>query len=310
MKIMKNNIKMINKNMLNNSLDFSNVTFLNNNYESNRSFDFTLFYEKFSEIYPDKNKPNSLFLEWFIGFSEGEGSFCLAKRGDLSFVVSQSTLDIAVLNYIKNMLCFGKVIVQSSKQKTHRYVVQDLNNLYLICLLFNGNMVFPTRNARFISFLSFFNEKLLKKGIKPIDILIGYVKPSLNDGWLSGITDGEGCFTTSILSNSSAYRIRYILTQKWDINKLVLIHILNLFNINKNIGCIVPHSAPNTWELRINGVKNCKLLYPYFDKYPLQSKKKLSYSKWKALLLRLENGEHLDKNKILILKELSKKINK
>jgi LAGLIDADG endonuclease len=307
---MKKNRIINNNNMPNNSIDLGSVILLNNNYESNRSFDFTLFYEKFSEVYPDKKRPDSLFLEWFIGFSEGEGSFCLAKRGDLSFVVTQSTLDIEVLNYIKNMLCFGKVIVQSSKQKTHRYVVQDLNNLYLLCLLFNGNMVFPTRNARFISFLSFFNEKLLKKGIKPIEILTGYVKPSLNDGWLSGITDGEGCFTSSILNNSSAYRIRYILTQKWDINKLVLIHILNLFNIDKNIGSIVPHSAYNTWELRINGVKNCKLLYPYFDKYPLHSKKKLSYFKWKALLSRLENGEHLDESKRLVLKELSKRINK
>jgi hypothetical protein len=100
------------------------------------------------------------------------------------------------------------------------------------------------------------------------------------------------------------------LTQKWDINKLVLIHILNLFTINKKIGSIEPHSAPNTWEVRINGVKNCKFLFPYFDKYSLHSKKKLSYFKWKALLLRLENGEHLDENKRLILKEFSKKINK
>jgi hypothetical protein len=27
----------------------------------------------------------------------------------------------------------------------------------LICLLFNGNMVFPTRKARFLTFLSSFN---------------------------------------------------------------------------------------------------------------------------------------------------------
>jgi hypothetical protein len=42
-------------------------------------------------------------------------------------------------------------------------------------------MVFPTRGARFISFLSFFNEKLLKKGIKPISIIDDYIIPSLKD---------------------------------------------------------------------------------------------------------------------------------
>ena len=286
MKVMKKDIKTINKNIpIDNNLGLYGL-----NKKDERSFDFTLFYTKFSEMYPNKERPNSLFLEWFIGFSEGEGCFCLAKRGDLSFVITQSTLDIAVLNYIKNKLCFGKVIVQSSKQQTHRYVVQDMDNIYLICLLFNGNMVFPTRGARFGSFLSFFNEKLLKKGIKPIPIVDNHIIPSLNDAWLSGITDGEGCFTSSILSNSSAYRIRFILTQKWDINKAVFIHILSLFNTDKSIGSIVPHSIPNVWELRINGVKNCKLLFPYFEKYSLQTKKKLSYLKWKELLSKLENS--------------------
>ena len=90
----------------------------------------------------------------------------------------------------------------------------------------------------------------------------------------------------------------------------MFIHILSLFNTDKSIGSIVPHSIPNVWELRINGVKNCKLLFPYFEKYSLQTKKKLSYLKWKELLSKLENGEHLDENKRLVLKELSKKINK
>lgn len=279
------------------------------NIKYNKSFDFLLFYDKFTKMYPDKEKPDRFFLEWLIGFSEGEGSFCLAKRGDLSFVITQSTYDIKVLNYIKNKLCFGAVIIQSKKQETHRYVVQDMKNIYLLCLLFNGNMVFPTRNARFVTFLSFFNEKLLKKGFTPILLRDGCVSPSLYDAWLSGVTDGEGCFTTSILCNSNAYRIRYILTQKWEINKFVLHNILNLYNTYKKIGSVVAHSVSNVLELRINGVQNCKLLIPYFDKYNLRSKKNISYIKWKQLLNKLENGEHLNDNR-LMLKEFSKEINK
>jgi hypothetical protein len=106
------------------------------------------------------------------------------------------------------------VIKQSVKQNTHRFIIQDTNNLFLICLLFNGNMVFPTRKARFLTFLSSYNEKLLKKNLDTILPLDTCVSPSLKDSWLSGITDGEGTFTCSLLSNSSAYRFRYILTQK------------------------------------------------------------------------------------------------
>jgi len=182
--------------------------------ENFKCFEFSLFQTKFKEYYPNLKQPSNKFLQWFIGFSEGEGCFILAKRGDLSFVVTQSSLDIEVLNYIKSNLGFGQIFKQSVKNNTHRFIVQDFKNLYLICLLFNGNMVFPTRKARFLTFLGFFNERLLKKNINTITPLDISVLPTLKDAWLSGITDGEGCFTCSLLSNSTAFRYRYILTQK------------------------------------------------------------------------------------------------
>ena len=285
------------------------VLFINQN---NKSFNFESFYSKFHEFYPNKEQPDKKFLEWFIGFSEGEGSFILAKRGDLAFVVTQSTLDVKVLNHIKDKLGFGKVIKQSVKQNTHRFVIQDINNLYLICLLFNGNMVFPTRKARFLTFLCSFNEKLLRKGklntITPLDYC---VQPSLKDGWLSGITDGEGCFSCSILVNSNAYRFRFILTQKWEINKPVLETILNLFNIYSVKGSVVPHSVNEVWELRINGIKNCKGLFHYFDEYKLITTKNESYLKWKIIYSKLLAKDHLkDAFSRLDLIQLTKEINK
>ncbi len=42
-------------------------------------------------------------------------------------------------------------------------------------------------------------------------------------------------------------------------------------------GSVVPHSVSNVWELRVNGVKNCKGLFTYFDEYNLITKKKDSY---------------------------------
>lgn len=95
-----------------------------------KTFDFTTIFTKFSEYYPNLEQPSKEFLEWFIGFSEGEGSFIVAKRGDLSFVVVQSTNDVQVLNYIKDNLGFGRVVLQSSKLKTHRFIIQDIKNLF------------------------------------------------------------------------------------------------------------------------------------------------------------------------------------
>jgi len=291
---------------------FNNKMFIESKYKvlENKIFKFDTFFKKYKDIYPNLKQPSKRFLEWFIGFSEGEGSFIVAKRGDLSFVITQSTTDIKSLNYIKDNLGFGKVIKQSIKQNTHRFIVQDLKNLILICLIFNGNMVFPTRNARFLTFLSSFNERLLKKNLDCIIPINSCIIPSLKDNWISGITDGEGSFTCSLLSNSNNFRFRYILTQKWEVNKYVLEHIMNIFNENLVKGSVVTHSIENIWEYRVNGLKNCKGLFSYFDEFNLITKKKDSYDKWKSLYFRLINKDHLNKDLRPKLINLAKEINK
>ena len=169
-------------------------------------------------------------------------------------------------------------------------------------------MIFPSRNARFLTFLCTFNEKLLKQNLPIIIPKLQTKLPSLNDSWISGISDGEGCFTSSVLSNSSAFRIRYLLSQKWECNKQVLEHISALFN--QSITSVYPPPPKNVYELRINGIKNIKNLFPYFDKYSLKTKKKESYNKWKILCQRLEKGEHLNNVSRKELIDLSKSINK
>ena len=189
-------------------------------------------------------------------------------------------------------------------------------------------MVFPTRNARFITFLSTLNEKLLKRNLILIEHLQTCLLPSLNDGWISGITDAEGCFTCSLLSNSIGYRFRFTLTKKWraDVNNPVLEHINHLFYKYLAKGSVLSHSVNNIWEIRINGValpcprlpsffnkkkeKNCKGLFEYFDEYNLITKKMESYLKWKIIHSRLINGDHFNEVTRQDLVTLSKQVNK
>jgi cytochrome c oxidase subunit 1 len=285
-------------------------TLYSNSEAEEESFKFSSFYSKFREYYPNLELPTSRFLEWFIGFSEGEGSFIIAKRGDLSFVVTQSSFDLEVLNYIKNNLGLGKVIKQSVKQNTHRFVIQNIENIYLICLLFNGNMVFPTRKAKFFIFLSSFNERLIKRNLDPIIPRNTCVTPTLQDGWLSGITEGKGCFTCSLISNSSSFKYRFMLTQKWEANKYILEHLIKMLNQYLVKGSVVPHHENNVWEIRVDGLKNCKGLFTYFDDYNLISKKKHSYIKWKSLYARLINKDHLNSKTKSELIDLAKQINR
>jgi hypothetical protein len=122
-------------------------------------FDFNNFYEAYSKQFgSDKPLPTQYFLEWLIGFMEGDGSTMSISRGECSIVITQSTIGIGVLHYIRDTLGFGSVILQSATNSTHRFVIQDKACVWLMCQLFNGNLVFPVRQTKFLAFLAAFNR--------------------------------------------------------------------------------------------------------------------------------------------------------
>lgn len=281
-------------------------TMVYSKYTTRASFDFTLFNEAYKNHFRDRPLPSASFLQWFIGFTEGDGCFTVAKRGDISFIITQSTSDIQILHYIQNVLGFGSVIVQSKDNFTHRYVVQDKLGLWLLSQLLNGNLVFPVRQHKFLLFLNAVNNAtfigtLQLSFITPI---LSTVLPTLRDAWLLGFTDSEGCFTVSLLSNSNAFRIRFILSQKWDENKLILDLLSSLIG-----GTVCPHSQPLNWELRIVGLLNCSKIFGYFAEFPLKTSKAASYARFLELHDRITRKDHLDPIKRLELKLLAAKVN-
>jgi hypothetical protein len=88
---------------------------------------------------------------------------------------------VKVLYHIFNNLGFGTVIQQSKSSKTHRFIVQDMPNLLLICKIFNGNMVFFTRNSKFLIFLSAYNALALRMKLNTVHPILDTLLPTLKD---------------------------------------------------------------------------------------------------------------------------------
>lgn len=296
---------------LNNIKNINNTNMLKD-YDY-KEFNFDNFYEEFKRRFPNKKLPSYEFLTWFIGFFEGDGSFSIAKRGDISILISQSYKNLNILNIIKNELNIGSIMLESKKNNVYRWIVQNRKDTYLLSLLFNGNLVLPVRVSKLHIFISSLNQKLLNNYENIIDIDNRLVLPSLKDGWICGFTDSEGCFRVSILNNSNDFRLRYILSQKHTINKYVLEYILFLFNdyfkLNKSLGNVYSDSKKGNFELIINGLKNVEKLFFYFDCFKLKTIKYDNYIEFKKLLLMIKNGDHLDLNKRNIIKLKAKEIN-
>jgi len=250
-------------------------------------FRFNKFYKNYNKRFPNAVVPNQSFLEWLVGFAEGDGSFTVNNRGIAIFVLTQSTADLQVLEYIQRVLRFGRVIKQGAN--TSRFVVEDLASVALLIDLFNGNLVFPLKQASFALFMEAFNKRpRIQAQLTVVEYLPTLVTPTLNDFWLCGLTDAEGCFNCSFLGNSNAYRFRFLLAQLGELNLAVLIHITTLIG-----GVVRSHSKPGVNELTVNGARNMERVFKYFNTHPLQSKKAKSYLFWQEIHTSIINGEHL-----------------
>lgn len=269
-------------------------------------------YKKFFTGQP----PEDDFLIWLIGFTEAEGSFIIAKRGDLSFVICQDTRDIQILLRIKDNLGFGRVIKQGST--TSRFVIQDKKGLYLISQLFNGNLVSKDKLISFKLFLDTLNIYITKgipsknKDQQPIKFNPNTLIPTLNDYWQAGFVDGVACFHVGI--GEKNYRILFDIAQKSlyspKIEDSILFLISNLFGVGKmNLHSKSSDINKPIFQYRIMGLNDTKILINYFDNYQLKTKKMISYLLWKELHGKFTINQHLDPYLRLDLKYLASKVN-
>lgn len=250
----------------------------------------------------NKEIPTDSFLYWYIGFTEGDGCFCINNRKELSFILIQGNANLILLENILEKLPLGYITKQN--ERVSRLIIQKKEEIELLILLFNGNIVLPTRKKQFKLFLNTF---LKKNQSIPISYLNNNNPITLDNTWLLGFTEAEGCFTISLLSNSKAFRIRYIISQKGDINVPLLSQLILVFQC----GIVEAHSAKDNYSFIVSGLSNISKIFPYFDKNlnNFMGIKKQSYLKFKQLFAKIQSKEHLDSVKRIELEKETKLIN-
>jgi hypothetical protein len=227
---------------------------------------------------------DNLFKLWFIGFVEGDGSFIINKDGYLEFRITQSSSDAQILFMIKKKLGFGIVRVQDNRYKTHCYRVRDKKNILKLISILNGNIFLSSRKQQFKLWLDAFNYKY-KENVAHLD---NKYKPSLDDNWLTGFTDAEGCFTCSICENKSKnahlIRLRYILSQKGNSNDMnYLADVVG----GKNHYI----KSYDGYNITVN-TKKLLLIIKYFNRYPLKTKKYITYFNWNKIYKLVISKQH------------------
>lgn len=288
---------------------------------SNSLYNFNL-----NKIFPSHiniSQVPSYFLEWFIGFVEGDGSFLVSKNR-LFFILNQK--DIRTLYRIRSILGFGKV---SSYNGIGRYIISDMKGIERLIFIFNGNLLLTKTNERFNNWLNKYNELAFKKSLPLINLIQSRLNQQLKEklfidlfstGWLSGFISAEGCFNAFYQSNKNylsgyRFRSRFIVDQK-DEEEL-----LQLLYLNFKSGYIHNRIALNQ-RFIIDSFIGCLAVINYLNKFPqFHFIKHLAYVKWKKYVLIITNKKLMnqlklnkEQNKIPLLnieklKRLAKSIN-
>ena len=247
---------------------------------------------------------DNFFKLWFAGFVEGDGSFIINKTGYLEFKVTQSSVDAQILFYIKKTLGFGVVRIQDKNNNTHCFRVRDKQGLFNIISILNGNLFLHTKREQFKLWVDAYNN------VYKTDIIClnSMNKPSLNDSWICGFTDAEGCFTCSLTKANDnpriggLVRVRYILSQKGNFEQMN--YLAGIFNGKTHF-----LKQYGGYNVTVNTTK-LSIVVNYFSRYPLKTKKNIVYFNWVKIYELIRDKKHLTDKGFKLIKRYKNNLNR
>ena len=230
------------------------------------------------------NKFNLSFIEWFIGFSEGDGSFPISSGKSL-FSIHLHLIDYPLLCKIKTELNMGNIYINKDSAI---FIIKAKQDIITLIEIFNGNLFLRKRQEQFGKWVLNFN---LKNKLN-IEIKNPEFEPSLKDSWLAGFIDAEGSFMVSVSKTKIIQR--FVLGQKdAEFEFVVLSELINGYT----------EKLKGNDRLVINYLK-LDILIGYLNTFKLKSVKAESFEKWMEIYKYRKNRSD---SEIINYNELKKK---
>ena len=232
---------------------------------------------------------------YLAGFIDGNGHFSKAQQLILVF----SSSDVFLAYYLKKELVYGNVRKVKDKNKNaYHFIFSNKQDILKVINLINGKLRTEHRFHQLIN--NILNDDKYK------DTNIHFTLNSSNDfnnHWLAGFTDADGSFQIKIsrplTKRKPEVRLNYQIDQKND---------QLLKRIKDYLGGIIGYrESQDTYYYGSTYFGSAKNVIHYFDRYNLQSKKHVSYLRWRKVYILIQNKEHLTEKgltKIMKIKAL------
>lgn len=258
------------------------------------------------------SKISKSFLEWFIGFYEGDGYITQwFEKGKLRIAIGIDQKDPALLYQIRTKLGFGRVRKYTRNGQTYwRWILESRENIKRFCYLVNGNLILKHRQRQFQYMLESLKLHDLHTNI---EYRQASIRPTLFDGWLSGFCEAECGFDGNFIndfkrgkySNGSqryAIKLRFYVTQKLvddtilqDIGSLLKLKTIRIYPIQN------PYQTGSFlyYRLEVNTGVGQDILIKYFEKYPLRGIKRFALIRFIILRRRqIARGSRIESERM------------
>ena len=258
------------------------------------------------------------FFEWFVGFTDAEGSFLFTKQGNyyrFIFKISLHLDDIDTLQWIKDMLGFGKVVVEKSKAVC-LYNVTKLEEMKLIINIFDRHPLKSTKLLNFLKFKEGYEIYINSNNKTGRDNRLEEIKSVMNKKrtnfqlragnkylitpyWFLGFVEGEGLFSihprdlvlTFSITQATIDLVLMGLIKDF-LNNLPSVSCSERNRVNgckNNVGLYLQKVSKanrhDKCQIKIADTTNIRtVLIPFLDSLTWRSKKVKDYQDWKTIL--------------------------
>ena len=284
------------------------------------------------------------FLEWFIGFFEANGYIGYSFKSNslrvrngktsneivaerLRFSISQK--ESKIIEKIGLTFGFGRVSSLTRHGQTYwRWTLDNNQSIQSLAVLLSENLILESRQKQFLTWVEVAQKKgLLKHCFTKTKTWSSNV--CLNNGWLSGFIDGEGCFHAQLklsleqknkifefpVSKSKwtnkHYKLFETIQGKYQLNQSMVLtqissnqtdrvfkKILLLFQSKRKLyhfrNSTVKKKTNNLYvRITFSSLVSQEKIIDYLTRYPLKTIKQISFKRWCRVYTRRKNGVHL-----------------
>lgn len=232
---------------------------------------------------------------YLAGLIDGDGHFSKAKQ----LVIVFSSPDAFLAYYLKEKL--GNCNVKKVKVKNaYLLIMSKKEGILNVLNLINGKLRSENKFNQVI------NNILNNDSYKDINMNFTMnLTDDFHNHWLAGFSDADASFQVKIINRDTRknpeIRLNFQIDQK---NNILLMKIKNY--LGGNIGY---RKSQDTYYYGSTSFGSAKNVIEYFNQFNLQSRKHVSYLRWRKVYTLIQDREHLTDKGLIKIKNIKALIN-